>query len=103
MKRLLLTLFVLLLSIGAFAQGEGLEKVVTFKFVPGQDMFYIPWKGNNEQLNALYKLVEEYRGEIEAGRMPVYVDGYSSSMKDAAKNKELAFIRANINLADISE
>lgn len=84
-----------MLFTGAFAQGGEPEEVVKFKFVPGEDMFYIPWEGNDVRLYALYKLVDEYREEILNGRMPVYVDGYSASMKDAAKNRELAFLRAN--------
>lgn len=71
------------------------EKLVTFRFVPGQDMFYVPWSGNAVELNRLYALVDEYRDEITTGQMPVYVDGYSATMKDAKRNLELAFIRAN--------
>lgn len=52
------------------------EKVVTFRFVPGDDMFYIPWSGNDGQLTALYALVDEYRADITAGHMPIHVDGY---------------------------
>lgn len=95
MKRILLALSALFLSIGAFAQGQALEKVVTFRFVPGQDMFYIPWQGNGEQFEALYELVDKYRTEIISGTMPVYVDGYSASMKSAKENIRLAFLRAN--------
>ncbi len=96
MKKSLFTSLLIILSVGVFAQsGISGQKLVTFKFVPGEDMFYIPWEGNNEQLGALHRLVDEYRTEIEAGRMPVYVDGYSASMRDAARNRNLAFVRAN--------
>lgn len=50
--------------------------VVAFRFLPGRDMFDIPWAGNGVQLEKLYAFVDEYRSEITAGRMPVYVDGY---------------------------
>lgn len=97
--KLFLTAFFGVLTAGvSFAQtpsGAAAERVVTFKFVPGDDMFYIPWEGNNVQLDALYVLVDQYKVEITSGRVPVYVDGYSSSMKSAARNRELAFIRAN--------
>ena len=76
----------------AFAQPA---QTVTFRFVAGQDMFYIPWGGNDAELNRLYSLVDEYRAEITSGRMPVYVDGYSASMRDGKRNLDLAFIRAN--------
>lgn len=95
MKKLLLILSMLLIAAGVFAQSGGSERVITFKFVPGEDMFYIPRDGNDLQLNLLYSLVDKYRQEIISGKMPVHVDGYSSSMRSAKRNLELAFIRAN--------
>lgn len=95
MKKLLLTLSVFALSVCAFAQGGERETIVTFRFVPGEDMFYIPWQGNDAQLNQLYALVDERREEIANGRIPLYVDSYSFSMKSVERNSELAFIRAN--------
>lgn len=93
MKKQLLSL-ALLLFMHTIVYGQH-EEVVTFKFVPGDDMFYIPWQGNGEQLNALYALVDQYRSEISSGDMPVHVDSYSASMKERKRNAELAFIRAN--------
>ena len=75
MRKLLLALSMFLLSVGAFAQSGAQERVVTFKFVPGDDMFYIPWEGNGEQLYALYALIDQYKTEIASGTMPVYVYG----------------------------
>ena len=69
--------------------------VVSFRFLPGQDMFYIPWAGNGGQLERLYALLDEYRTEITAGRMPVYVDGYCASMPTEKENLKTAFVRAN--------
>lgn len=71
------------------------EKVVTFRFVPGEDMFYIPWGGNDAELKRLYALVDEYRAEIASGRIPLYVDGYCASLPVAKENLNTAFIRAN--------
>ena len=69
--------------------------VVSFRFLPGEDMFYIPWAGNGGQLERLYALLDEYRTEITAGRMPVYVDGYCASMPTDKENQKMAFVRAN--------
>lgn len=68
---------------------------VIFRFLPGQDMFYIPWAGNGLQLEKLYAFLDEYRSEITAGRMPVYVDGYCASLPTARENLTTAFVRAN--------
>ena len=69
--------------------------VVSFRFVPGQDMFYVPWAGNGTQLERLYTLLDEHRSEITAGRMPVYVDGYCASLPTAKENLRTAYLRAN--------
>ncbi|WP_337757964.1 DUF3575 domain-containing protein [Alistipes finegoldii] len=82
-------------SYGQAGQSTAKEKTVTFKFVPGNDMFYIPWSGNDAELERLYALVDEYRTEITAGRMPVYVDGYCASLPTPKENLTTAFVRAN--------
>ncbi len=71
------------------------EHTVRFLFVPGQDVFSIPWKGNGSELDTLYTLLDRYESEIFSGAMPVYVDGYSASMRDPKRNIDLAFVRAN--------
>lgn len=82
-------------SYGQAGQPSAKEKMVTFKFVPGNDMFYIPWSGNDAELERLYALVDEYCTEITAGRMPVYVDGYCASLPTSKENLTTAFVRAN--------
>lgn len=69
------------------------EKTATFVFQPGEDMFLL--KGNEAELERLYAWVDEYRTDITAGRMPVYVDGYCVSMPTAKENFDIAFTRAN--------
>ena len=71
------------------------EKVITFRFQPGQDMFYIPYGGNDAELNRLYSFVEEYRAEITTGKIPVYVDGYCASLPTAQENLRTAAVRSN--------
>jgi len=70
-------------------------KTVTFHFLAGQDMFYIPYGGNDAELNRLYALVDEYRAEITSGRMPVHVEGYCASLPTAEDNFKTAVIRSN--------
>lgn len=94
LNKLLLTALIGALTIGeTFAQTA--EKVVTFKFLPGQDMFYIPWGGNNTELDRLYSLVDEYRSDITSGKMPVYVDGYCASLESREDNLRTAAVRSN--------
>lgn len=58
-------------------------------------MFYIPWKGNGQELTRLYAVVTAYKEEITSGMVPLHVDAYSASMREQKRNKNLAFVRAN--------
>lgn len=104
MKTSLLTgisvLFCLLYAEETHAQtpatnGTADTTVVTFKFLPGEDMFYIPWADNGAELERLYALADEYRAEIASGAMPLYVDGYCASLPTVKENLHTAFVRAN--------
>jgi hypothetical protein len=70
-------------------------RTVTFRFVPGRDMFYIPFGGNDAELNRLHALVDEYRGQIASGAMPVCVDGYCASAGSRDDDLKTAAVRAN--------
>lgn len=89
---------VLMLSVCAVSYGQAdrpvaEEKTATFVFLPGNDLFLL--KGNEAELERLYALVDEYRTEITAGTMPVYVDGYCASLPTPKENLTTAFVRAN--------
>lgn len=98
MKKSLFIMLLACLVVPLAASGsepQDSEKVVTFRFVPGDDMFYIPWQGNDTELNRLYALVDEYRAEITSGKIPVHVDGYCASQTGATENFKMAAIRSN--------
>ena len=99
MKTILLTLVAALWATGALhAQDCPVtvgEKTVTFRFVPQNDMFYTPWRGNQAELERLCSLIDNYRTEIAEGTMPVCVDGYCASLPTPKENLHTAFIRAN--------
>lgn len=71
------------------------ERIVTFRFTAGNDMFYIPSQGNDRELNRLYSLVGEYRAEITAGKLPIHVDGYCASLENAQENFKTAVVPSN--------
>lgn len=78
----------------AKAEAEA-DSVVTFKFMPTKDAFYSPYNGNDAELKRLFTLVKQYRSQIRAGEMPVYVNGYCQSESSESKNLKIAAIRAN--------
>ena len=97
MSKNLKTLWTVCLSLALLplSAQEKPDTVYTFRFVPDRDMFYVPYHGNASELARLEDCVERYREEILAGKMPLYVDGYSSARRDEAANLALARTRAS--------
>ena len=83
-------LFLLPLS----AQEKGYT-VYTFRFVSDRDMFYVPYGGNDAELERLMQCVEQYRADILSGETPLYVDGYSTAGQDEAENLAMSKVRSN--------
>ena len=94
LKRAILTV-VLALSLLPLSAQVRTDTVYTFRFVAGKDMFYIPWSGNDKELARLEMYVEQLKGRILAGEIPVWVDGYCISKENEAENLAVARIRSN--------
>ena len=77
-----------------FGQESG-KRVYIFRFEPANDMFYLPYSGNDGALNNLYLLVDEYREEITSGQVVIHVDGYCASSENAKENLKIAAVRSN--------
>ena len=71
------------------------DSVYLFRFVQGRDLFYVPWQRNDRKLNALTELISTHRNEILAGKIPVAVNGYCTSMPTPAENLYTAAIQSN--------
>ena len=71
------------------------DTVYTFRFVPQKDMFYVPWGGNDTELERLLQCVERYREDILSGGAPLYVDGWCNSLDGERENLRVAAIRSN--------
>lgn len=101
MNRLLTLLFTLGLLAGpTFGQtadnpSDPAPAEYTFRFVAGDDMFYIPWSGNGEELDRLLACIAENRAAIVDGTVPVVVDGYCTSQPSEAENLAMAKTRSN--------
>ena len=89
-------LFVLLLSalVPVSAQ-ERSDTTYVFRFVPAEDMFYIPWNGNGAELDRLLACIAGNRSAIADGTVPVLVDGYCTSQPSEAENLAMAKTRSN--------
>lgn len=94
MKRLLST-FLLMLCVFILSAQDGQVQTMTFKFVRGNDAFFVPYAGNGIELSRLYDVVETYKEDICSGKMPIHVDAYCASEATRRENLNLAKIRAN--------
>jgi len=74
---------------------ERADSVYCFRFVPGKDMFFSPYNGNDTELRKLYDCVDTYRTSILSGKMPLYVDGYCKTGRDEAARLKMAKTRSN--------
>ena len=78
----------------AIAQQKS-DTIYTFRFVSKNDMFYVPWSGNSEELDRLFRFVDIHKSEILEGKIPVYVCGYCNSLESRKENLKTAAIRSN--------
>ena len=71
------------------------DMVYTFRFMPQEDMFYVPWNGNDREMERLEQCVEQFKADILSGEIPIHVDGYCNTGKSEADNLAVAKIRSN--------
>ncbi|KAA6347205.1 hypothetical protein EZS27_005310 [termite gut metagenome] len=97
MKKILFVGLLLCLSVisdyGQRSPAAEDEKTLLFKFPAQRDTFFVPYRGNDVELDRLYSYVEKYGSEIRDGKLLLYVDGYCSSFDDTNKNLQTAFLR----------
>ncbi len=94
LKKWITTALLTLLLLPAMAQQKA-DTTYTFRFVPREDMFYVPWNGNDTELARLLECIEKNKATILDGKLPLYVDGYCNSLGSETENLATAKIRAN--------
>lgn len=77
-------------NMGEAVSGDSLSE---FRFKSGNDSSFGVSKENEAQLKALFEFVDCHRPAIEAGTMPLYVDGYCRAMGTNEENLRTAKIR----------
>lgn len=86
-RKQLAVLWWLLVLLPLSAQ-ERTDTSYVFRFVPSDNMFYVPWSGNGRELARLEACLARYRQRILAGEIPLHVDGH-------AAGKAAARVRSN--------
>ena len=95
MKKKSLTFLLFLLILMPVIAQQKADTTYTFRFVPREDMFYVPWNGNDTELARLLECIEKNKATILDGKLPLYVDGYCNSLGSETENLATAKIRAN--------
>ncbi len=90
-------LLAVLLSFSPYIVMQGAERdsLYTFRFVPEQGMFYVPYKENSAELERLSALLKQHQKDILAGNIPVFVSGFCRSASAAKENRRLVRERSN--------
>lgn len=95
MKKFLFTFFLFTAFLTTVFAQQKADTTYTFRFVPRENMFYVPWSGNDTELARLLECIEKNKATILDGKLPLYVDGYCNSLGSEAENLATAKIRAN--------
>ena len=71
------------------------DSVRVFRFVPCRATFYVHFGSNNVELDSILSMVKRYQEDIEAERIMLQLDSYSTSLSTDEENLSLALLRAN--------
>lgn len=74
---------------------EKADTAYIFRFVPRNDMFYVPWNGNGESLERLIGSLSGSRAPLEFGRMYVCVSSYSPTADAGQSADSLSRVRSS--------
>lgn len=95
MKRTgILLCFLLLLATAVQAQTDSGTTYV-FHFVKGNDMFYVPYQGNGNELIRLCDSIAYHRTELADSLMYINVASYAATPTDSLTNYRMAYLRSS--------
>lgn len=75
------------------AAQERPDSVFTFRFMPGRDMFYVPYGGNGKQLERLVDVLQSNMERLRGGQMYIHVGSYGASAGDTLTAARMAYLR----------
>ena len=91
---LLITALLFIWELPVIAQ-QPTDTTYIFRFVPNDDMFYVPWNGNDRSLHQLLNILEKNKKQLQAGQMYISVSSYAASANDILTSERMAYIRNN--------
>lgn len=69
------------------------DTVYLFRFVPGRDMFYVPYGGNGRQLGSLLSELSKNGEQLRGGERYICVSSYGASASDTLTAERMARLR----------
>ena len=94
LKRIMFLSLFLLLLLPLAAQEKGGSEYV-FRFIPGKDMFYIPYRQNGTEMQRLCDTLSVCLPQLRSGRMYVNVSSYAASPTGDLSAQRMAYLRNN--------
>ena len=91
---LLITALLFIWELPVIAQ-QPTDTTYIFRFVPNDDMSYVPWNGNDRSLHQLLNILEKNKKQLQAGQMYISVSSYAASANDILTSERMAYIRNN--------
>ena len=91
---LLITALLFIWELPVIAQ-QPTDTTYIFRFVPNDDMFYVPWNGNDRSLHQLLNILEKNKKQLQAGQMYISVSSYAALANDILTSERMAYIRNN--------
>lgn len=92
-KRIILMALFAVMVIPLFAQSKTEGKAYPFRFVEGNNMFFVPYAGNNKVLEELTATLEKHLAPLREGQMYIRVSSYAASPGQNMTARKMAYLR----------
>lgn len=93
-KIIFLVLFLCVAAAPVASAQQEQDSSFVFRFVPGRDMFYVPFGGNAEQLDALLAELSEEMEQLRSGEQYICVSSYDATASDRNEVSRIGYRRA---------
>lgn len=94
MRRIGITLLLSLLVLPLAAQ-QVADTAYLFRFVPHKDLFYVPFKGNDAEMNRLCAVLKANIDLLREGKMFICVSSYAASGNETMSAGRMGYLRSH--------
>lgn len=84
-----------LLAVSPLSAQKSPDSIYLFRFVPEKDMFYVPYGGNDEQLERLVNVLQPDMERLRSGQMYICVSSYGAMANDTLTAARMAYLRCH--------